>query len=196
GRINGEFGRVGVPAVHYLNQAFDRAEVAALFLAADVMAVPPLRGGMNLAAKEGVASRTDNGGALVLSEFTGAAAELGEAYLINPHDLDGMKETLVRAVNATPAENRARMRAMRRHVRSHDVRAWPSTGAAESGPDLLWRSHRATPYPAVTTHGVTPLTPRSCPAPHGGSTPMSEHLQVPYRSIPDMFLQRVASTPD
>jgi trehalose 6-phosphate synthase len=124
GRINGEFGRVGVPAVHYLNQSFDRAEVAALFRAADVMAVTPLRDGMNLVAKEYVAARVDNGGALVLSEFTGAAAELPEAYLVNPHDLDGLKDTLVRAVEATPAENRARMRAMRRHVRSHDVKLW------------------------------------------------------------------------
>jgi trehalose 6-phosphate synthase len=124
GRINGEFGKVGVPAVHYLNQSFDRAEVAALYLAADVMAVTPLRDGMNLVAKEYVATRTDNGGALLLSEFTGAAVELSEAYLINPHDLDGMKDTLVRALDATPAENRARMRAMRRHVRMHDVRAW------------------------------------------------------------------------
>ena len=88
GRINGEFGRVGVPAVHYLNQSFDRAEVAALYLAADVMAVTPLRDGMNLVAKEYVAARIDNGGALLLSEFTGAAAELPEAYLINPHDVD------------------------------------------------------------------------------------------------------------
>jgi trehalose 6-phosphate synthase len=124
GRINGEFGRVGVPAVHYLNQSFDRAEVAALYLAADVMTVTPLRDGMNLVAKEYIATRTDNRGALVLSEFTGAAAELTESYLVNPHDLDGLKDTLVRALNATVGENRARMRAMRRHVRSHDVRAW------------------------------------------------------------------------
>jgi trehalose 6-phosphate synthase len=124
GRINGEFGRVGVPAVHYLNQSFERAEVAALYLAADVMTVTPLRDGMNLVAKEYIATRIDNGGALVLSEFAGAAAELPEAYLINPHDLDGLKDTLVRALDATPAENRARMRAMRRHVRAHDVRAW------------------------------------------------------------------------
>jgi trehalose 6-phosphate synthase len=124
GRINGEFGRVGVPAVHYLNQSFDRAEVAALFLAADVMTVTPLRDGMNLVAKEYIATHTDNGGALVLSEFTGAAVELPESYLVNPHDLDGLKDTLVKALQATPAENRARMRAMRRHVRSHDVRAW------------------------------------------------------------------------
>jgi len=124
GRINGEFGRVGVPAVHYLNQSFDRAEVAALYLAADVMAVTPLRDGMNLVAKEYIAARVDNGGALLLSEFTGAAAELPESYLINPHDLDGLKDTLVRALEAPAAESRARMRAMRRHIRGHDVRAW------------------------------------------------------------------------
>jgi trehalose 6-phosphate synthase len=124
GRINGEFGRVGVPAVHYLNQSFDRAEVAALYRAADVMTVTPLRDGMNLVCKEYIAARTDNGGALLLSEFAGAASELPEAYLTNPHDLDGLKDTLVRALDATPAENRARMRAMRRHVRAHDVRAW------------------------------------------------------------------------
>jgi len=124
GRINGEFARVGAPAVHYLNQSFDRAEVAALYHAADVMAVTPLRDGMNLVAKEYVAARVDNGGALLLSEFTGSAAELVEAYLINPHDVDSLKDTLVRALEASPAENRARMRAMRRHVRTHDVRAW------------------------------------------------------------------------
>ena len=124
GRINGEFARVGVPAVHYLNQSFDRPEIAALYLAADVMAVTPLRDGMNLVAKEYVAARVDNGGALLLSEFAGAAAELPESYLINPHDVDSLKDTLVRALEATPGENRARMRAMRRHVRTHDVRAW------------------------------------------------------------------------
>jgi trehalose 6-phosphate synthase len=124
GRINGEFGRVGVPAVHYLNQSFDREEIAALYLAADVMVVTALRDGMNLVAKEYIATRTDNGGALVLSEFTGAAAELSEAYLINPHDLDGLKEAIMRALEAPPTETRARMRAMRRHVRAHDVQAW------------------------------------------------------------------------
>jgi trehalose 6-phosphate synthase len=124
GRINGEFSRVGAPAVHYLNQSFDRTEIAALYLAADVMAVTPLRDGMNLVAKEYVAARVDNGGALLLSEFAGAAAELNESYLINPHDVDSLKDSLVRALDATPAEKRARMRAMRRHVRTHDVKVW------------------------------------------------------------------------
>jgi trehalose 6-phosphate synthase len=124
GRINGEFGRVGVPAVHYLNQSFDPAEVAALYRAADVMMVTPLRDGMNLVAKEYIATQVANQGALVLSEFAGAAAELPEAYLVNPHDVDNLKDTLVRALEAPAAENRARMRAMRRHLRANDVKAW------------------------------------------------------------------------
>src|SRR5690606_22425186 len=64
GRINGEFGRVGEPAVHYLNQPFDRVELAALYRAADIMAVTPLRDGMNLVAKEYVAARVDDTGVL------------------------------------------------------------------------------------------------------------------------------------
>ena len=124
GRINGEFGRVGVPAVHYLNQSFDRTELAALYRAADVMAVTPLRDGMNLVAKEYVAARVDGGGALVLSEFAGAAAELPHAYLVNPHDLDELKDALVRAIDVDRADGRRRMRLMQRHLRSHDVSRW------------------------------------------------------------------------
>ena len=92
GRINGEFGRVGEPAIHYLNQPFDRTLLAALYQATDVMVVTPLRDGMNLVAKEFVAAREDDSGALVLSEFAGAAAELSQAFLVNPYDINGMKE--------------------------------------------------------------------------------------------------------
>lgn len=124
GRINGEFGRVGEPAVHYLNQPFDRTELAALYQAADIMAVTPLRDGMNLVAKEYVAARIDDAGALVLSEFAGAAAEFPQAYLVNPHDLDGLKLTLMHALEASPEDVSSRMRAMRTHLRAHDIRAW------------------------------------------------------------------------
>jgi trehalose 6-phosphate synthase len=124
GGMNGEYGRLGVPAVHYLNQSFDRVELAALYRAADVMVVTPLRDGMNLVAKEYVASRVDHGGALVLSEFAGAATDLRQAYLVNPHDLDGLKDTLVRALEADPVDAARRMRAMRRHLRTHDVQSW------------------------------------------------------------------------
>ncbi|CAM2782381.1 trehalose-6-phosphate synthase [Saccharomonospora xinjiangensis] len=124
GRINGEFARVGHPAVHYLHQSVDRAELAAFFSAADVMVVTPLRDGMNLVCKEYVACRHDLGGALVLSEFAGAAAELSSAFLVNPHDLDGVKNALEQAITLDPAEGRRRMRALRRQVLTHDVDRW------------------------------------------------------------------------
>ncbi|GLY01811.1 MULTISPECIES: trehalose-6-phosphate synthase [Actinoplanes] len=124
GRINGEFGRVGEPAIHYLNQAFERSELAALYRTADVMVVTPLRDGMNLVAKEFVAAREDGAGALVLSEFAGAAAELEQAFLVNPHDLDGLKETLLRAMEAKPDDLKVRMTAMRKHLAKHDIVAW------------------------------------------------------------------------
>ncbi|MFC8618925.1 trehalose-6-phosphate synthase [Micromonospora purpureochromogenes] len=124
GRINGEFGRVGEPAIHYLTQHFDRAELAALYRVADVMAVTPLRDGMNLVAKEYVAARVDDTGALLLSEFAGAAAELEQAYLVNPHDLEGLKQMLLTALRAGPDDVGDRMRAMRAHLHRHDIRAW------------------------------------------------------------------------
>ncbi len=124
GRINGEYGRVGEPAIHYLNQPFDRAELAALYLTADVMVVTPLRDGMNLVAKEYVAARADGTGALVLSEFAGAAAEFSDAFLVNPHDVDGLKATLLRAAEADPADLLRRMTAMREQLASHDILAW------------------------------------------------------------------------
>ena len=139
--LNGEFARVGVPAVHYLHQSYSRQELAAMYVAADVMMVTPLRDGMNLVAKEYVACRADTGGALVLSEFAGAATELRQAFLCNPHDPDGVKDAMLRAVGAEPAELKRRMRVMQRHLRTHDVAEWARAflnelGVPEgSGPD-------------------------------------------------------------
>ncbi len=126
-RINGEHAELGSPPVHYLHQTYPREEMAALYLAADVMLVTPLRDGMNLVAKEYVACRDDDSGALVLSEFTGAADELAGAFLVNPHDVDGLKDTIVRAATVSPAEARRRMRSMRRQVREHDVAHWAAS---------------------------------------------------------------------
>jgi trehalose 6-phosphate synthase len=133
GRINGDYGRVGVPAVHYLHQSYSRSELAALYCAADVMMVTPLRDGMNLVAKEYVAARADHGGALVLSEFAGAAGELRQAFLCNPHDLDGVKDALLRAVTVDEHEARRRMSVMQRHLRRHDVAHWASEFLTELG---------------------------------------------------------------
>jgi trehalose 6-phosphate synthase len=124
GGINGEFGRVGHPAVHYLHQSIPRSELVAFFVAADVMIVTPLRDGMNLVAKEYVACRTDLSGALVLSEFAGAAAELTSAFLVNPHDLDGIKHAIHQAINVDHEAGRKRMRALRRQVIAYDVERW------------------------------------------------------------------------
>jgi trehalose-6-phosphate synthase len=127
GRINGEHAEVGNPPVHYLHQSYPREELAAYYLSGDVMLVTPLRDGMNLVAKEYVACRNDETGALVLSEFTGAADELTGAFLVNPHDIDGLKDAIVRAVTISPQEARRRMRAMRKRVREHDVAYWAAS---------------------------------------------------------------------
>jgi trehalose 6-phosphate synthase len=124
GHINGEHAEVGHPSVHYLHRPVPRDELIAYYVAADVMLVTPLRDGMNLVAKEYVACRSDLGGALVLSEFTGAAAELQQAYLVNPHHLQNVKDAIEAALNQTPQDGRRRMRSMRRQVLAHDVDRW------------------------------------------------------------------------
>jgi len=124
GEINGEFGELGSAAVHYLHRSLPLDELVALYRAADVMLITPFRDGMNLVAKEYCAARTDLRGALVLSEFTGAARELRAALQINPHDLDGMESTIERAVHMPPAEQARRMRTLRSVIRHHDVHDW------------------------------------------------------------------------
>ena len=122
--INAEFARLGRSVVHYIHQTMARDELVALYLAADVMAVTPLRDGMNLVAKEYVAARVDGDGALVLSEFAGSADELTAAYPVNPFDVIGMADALHRAAFADPAERAARMAAMRAQVTANDSGRW------------------------------------------------------------------------
>jgi trehalose-6-phosphate synthase len=101
--------------------------MAALYLAADVMLITALRDGMNLVAKEYVAARFDDDGVLVLSEFTGASDELRTALRINPHDIDGVKDAIIRAIEMPRPERRKRMKAMRKRVRDNDVAHWSAT---------------------------------------------------------------------
>jgi trehalose 6-phosphate synthase len=124
GRINGDYSTISHTAVSYHHHGYPRAEMVALYLAADVMLVTALRDGMNLVAKEYVASRFDDDGVLILSEFTGASDELKRSLRINPHDIDGVKDAILQAI-AMPAEERAaRMHAMRRRVLENDVAHW------------------------------------------------------------------------
>jgi len=126
-RINGDFSQLGRPAIHYLHQGYPREEMVALYLAADIMLVTALRDGMNLVAKEYVASRTDQDGVLILSEFAGASDELRQALLVNPHDIDGLKSAIVHAIRMPQRERTRRMRALRKRVLSHDVQRWSAT---------------------------------------------------------------------
>jgi trehalose 6-phosphate synthase len=127
GRINGDTSRIGRPPIVYMHVSYPRLEMAAFYREADVMVVTPLRDGMNLVAKEYVACRQRDDGALVLSEFTGAARELRQAYLVNPHDIDGLKDRLVEAMNDSPQNKARRMKAMRRQVVDHDIYKWADT---------------------------------------------------------------------
>ena len=135
GRINGDLGRIGRPAISYLHSSFPREEMAALYRAADIMVVTPFRDGMNLVAKEYVACRVDDGGALVLSEFAGASNELRQAYLINPYDINGMKAKMMEAYEAD----------------------------AEGSPDACGRCARR--WPRTTSPTGPPRSSTSCPAP-------------------------------
>lgn len=131
GRINGEFATVNSTPIHYLYRSIDRKQLVALYRAADVMLVTPLRDGMNLVAKEFVASRVDDDGVLVLSEFAGAAAELAEALHVNPYDLDRVAQQIKSALMMPREERQARMRALRHRVRAYDSYRWADTFISE-----------------------------------------------------------------
>ena len=121
---NGDQGLVGRPIIHYLHQNVEFEELVALYLAADIMLVTPFRDGMNLVAKEYVMSRTDLTGRLVLSEFAGAAIELRDAILVNPHDLEHVKESIRFAKEVSEKEARNRMMRMRRRILRRTVYDW------------------------------------------------------------------------
>jgi trehalose 6-phosphate synthase/phosphatase len=123
-RINGRFGAVDAMPLRFLTRSLPPRELAALYAAADVMLVTPLRDGMNLVAKEYVATRLDDTGALVLSELAGAAAEMTQALIVNPYDIEGMAAAIERAVRMPEEEQRRRMSALRRTVAERDVHRW------------------------------------------------------------------------
>ncbi|HRN29664.1 MAG TPA: trehalose-6-phosphate synthase, partial [Terrimesophilobacter sp.] len=127
GRLGGDYSTLEHSPVSYYHQTFGQDEMAAMYLAADVMLVTALRDGMNLVAKEFVATRSDLDGVLVLSEFAGASDELRRAVLVNPHDIDGLKTAILRSLSMDPAERASRMRSMRKRVFGHDVAAWSAS---------------------------------------------------------------------
>jgi trehalose 6-phosphate synthase/phosphatase len=124
GRSNGAFSTVDWVPIHYVRRSLNEKQVVALYRAADVMLVTPLRDGMNLVAKEFVTCRPDEDGVLVLSEFAGAAAEMGEALLVNPYDIESMAQILADALTMPAEERHVRMRALRQRIAARDVHQW------------------------------------------------------------------------
>jgi trehalose 6-phosphate synthase len=122
-RINGQFAVVGRPCLHYVKAMPDLQDRVALYLAADVFMATPLREGATPNALEFVAAgRPDS--ALVLSEFTGTATVLPEAFLVNPYDEHHLRTSLLAAVSASRPERLHRMNSMRAYVAAYDTHTW------------------------------------------------------------------------
>ncbi len=124
GRINARYRTIDWNPIHYFYRALPPEELSALYALADVALVTPLRDGMNLVAKEYVASCTDGHGVLVLSEQAGAARELADALLINPVDVSAMAAALDQALRMPADEQRQRLHRMRSLVRRYNVQHW------------------------------------------------------------------------
>lgn len=123
-RINWKFGSGHETPILFLNRHADQDEVQLWYRLADVCLVSSLHDGMNLVAKEFVAARQDEEGVLVLSRFTGAARELGDALLINPFDISEMANILAKALFMPLAEKQRRMRSMRAKVEDNNIFRW------------------------------------------------------------------------
>jgi trehalose 6-phosphate synthase/phosphatase len=125
GEINGRYSEVGWVPVHYFFRSVDQTELLAFYRAASIALVTPLKDGMNLVAKEFVACSLEEDSVLILSQFAGAAAQLGRgALVINPYDIQQMADALYAAFHMSPGERRYRMRRLRRNVRSQNVFWW------------------------------------------------------------------------
>lgn len=134
GRINGRFGTLEWQPVTLISRAVPFTQLISYYQAADVAWITPLADGMNLVAKEFIASRIDEDGVLVLSEFAGAAVELADAVITNPFSNRAMDLTVISALRMPEDERRARMRNLRAAVEKTDVRKW-TPGTLELKPE-------------------------------------------------------------
>jgi trehalose 6-phosphate synthase len=125
GDVNGQFATLNWNPVHYHYRSLEQEELLSLYRAADIALITPLKDGMNLVAKEYCACKTDNDGVLILSEFTGAAADLQKgAILVNPHDFESIADAIYRAVRMKPHERHERMTRMRSTIKKRDIFFW------------------------------------------------------------------------
>ncbi len=150
-RINWRFQTEKWKPIAFLNRQHNHQEIQSYYRAADLCLVTSLHDGMNLVAKEFVASRHDDRGVLILSCFTGAAHELLDALQINPYDIDQTAEAIRFALEMAPEEQQVRMRRMRKTVREHNVYRWAASLIAELCELRLNSSDKSTDKPRTTT---------------------------------------------
>ncbi len=125
GEINGRYSEMGWVPIHYFFRSVPNEELLALYQTADIALVTPLKDGMNLVAKEYCACCTDEAGVLILSQFAGAAAQLGRwAMVVNPYDVEQTADAIYNAFRMPAGERRYRMRQLRRNVRTQNVFWW------------------------------------------------------------------------
>jgi trehalose 6-phosphate synthase/phosphatase len=125
GRINSRFGQSGWIPIHYIFRSLDKTQLVAHYRASEIAFITPLRDGMNLVAKEYCASSVDNNGVLILSEFAGAADQLGgKALLVNPYDIEKTADTIYQAYTMPIEERQQRMQWLRGQVKRNDVHRW------------------------------------------------------------------------
>ncbi len=140
GRVNGRFATSEWSPIRYLYRSVSPERLASLYRDADVALVTPLRDGMNLVAKEFVASQTEDPGVLVLSRMAGAAESMHEALMVNPYNIDGVANSLHQALTMDFQDRANRMRALQRRERRHDLHAWlEGFLSAASGPAAQMR---------------------------------------------------------
>jgi len=123
-RINAQFHTKDWKPIVLLTRHHSHQEILPYFRAADFCMVTSLHDGMNLVAKEYVAARQDEEGALILSQFTGASRELRDAFIVNPYDTDQLSQAIRLALEMDSVERRARMRRMRQVVETYNVYRW------------------------------------------------------------------------
>lgn len=124
GRINGQFSTIDWRPIIYQYKSLKFSEMVALYHSSDIALITPLRDGMNLVSKEFVASQHDHPGVLILSEMTGAAAELGEAILVNPTDIQEVADSIYMALKMTSKEKAENILRMQARIREYDVFSW------------------------------------------------------------------------